>query len=254
MADRQLISDELLQLRYGNDPVMEKIRIAREQRERRSGQKPPKAGPFHNAQYGVDLKKIALQSGNLTPGQVGLTVDEKQDHLKLNDKQPGEQTMFEAKMVQEEKKNKGIPQQGRPINSKDKTKRKEKTFSPKTKAALLIWAKQAQDTIAEVINEQILQIYKKKNMRSLSHVEAKTAEDLRFSVLYNLEPFISLTSENIIGAVKDDNFSNVKDRYVSFMNNVRAELGRELTTEEIRDLQTNFYVNKIIYGEKNVNN
>ena len=48
LADRSLISDELLQTKFGLDPDMEKTRLNRELRERASERMVPKAGPWYN--------------------------------------------------------------------------------------------------------------------------------------------------------------------------------------------------------------
>ena len=83
LADRNLISDELLQYRFGHDPDMEKIRLNRENRERDSGSAVPKSGPWYDPQVGVSYKKIALQKGVLTPGQVGLKQDAQKREMRI---------------------------------------------------------------------------------------------------------------------------------------------------------------------------
>jgi hypothetical protein len=60
LADRNLISDELLQSRFGFDPDMEKSRLNRESRERKSDRMIQKSGPWHDPQFQNSLKKIAL--------------------------------------------------------------------------------------------------------------------------------------------------------------------------------------------------
>ena len=256
MADRQLISEELLQERFGNDHIMEKIRMLREQRERVGGQRQSKAGPYHEPQYGISLKKLALQNGEVTPGEVGLTQKAKHEHLRMYEKQEGEIPNAERQEKIAQQKggpvdtNKSrIPQQGRPKNSKDSKQRKKKEFKPKKKASLVIWAKDAQIHIANELNDLILKQYNKKNMRSLSSEEMLTSEDLRFSVLYALQPFFDLTTQTILAALKNNKqFNLIKPAYDEFVGEVRAEINRELTIDEIRALQVDFYVRRFIDG------
>ena len=77
LADRNLISDELLQSKFGIDPDMEKSRINRESRERKSNRMVQKAGPWSDPQFENTLKKIALQLGIVTPNRLRFREKEK---------------------------------------------------------------------------------------------------------------------------------------------------------------------------------
>ena len=104
LADRNIISNEFVQKRFGADPDLEKIRINREDKDRASNRMTKKLGPF--APLDDSLKKVALQLGIATPGQVGLS---------LNDKLQDEETFLELKNKFTPKKEvKGVPGQGRP--------------------------------------------------------------------------------------------------------------------------------------------
>src|SRR5690606_11461642 len=61
LADRNLISDELLQQRFKHDPEMEKIRLNRENKDRKGDYMVQKSGPFHSPEFDKELKKVALQ-------------------------------------------------------------------------------------------------------------------------------------------------------------------------------------------------
>ena len=74
-----LISEELLQTRFDMDPDMEKFRIDKETKAREKGKMAEKAGPFYNPQSDEALKKIALQSGQATPSEVGLELKPKKE-------------------------------------------------------------------------------------------------------------------------------------------------------------------------------
>jgi len=72
LADRNIISAETVVERFGEIPEIEKIRIRREERDRKSESMPQKAGPYHNPQHKNDLEKIALQKGEIEAEDVGV--------------------------------------------------------------------------------------------------------------------------------------------------------------------------------------
>lgn len=199
MADRNLISDELLQERFSNNPIMEKSRIAKEDKARKAQKRPKKGGPYFEA----------------------IT-------------QPGQEDPNAKKT--------GQPQQGRPKTVKDKTKRKTKTFRPKTKASLQLWALDAQHVISEIVNPVLLKSLKKKNMRSLSISEHRIAENIKFDVLFNLFPFVSLSKTNILEAFhnKKDNI-NPRTEYQDNKGIIATELNRVLTVDELKIIQATIY-------------
>jgi hypothetical protein len=212
MADRNLISDELLQERFGHSTKMENVRIDKENQAREEGNKTKKGSPFH---------EMILQ-----PGQA-----EKQSELRIK-----EQPAITSK---------GQPNQGRPQNSKDSKQRKKKTFKPKTKAALELWAITAQNVISEILNPKIIKSLEKKNMRSLSSKEYKLADNIKFNVLFNLEPFIDLTKKNILEAFYDkSNNSNVYTAYNIDKGIISKQLNRVLTVEELKNIQAKIYINQ----------
>jgi hypothetical protein len=255
LVDRGLISDELLQLRFGHDPELENIRLNREQRDRDNGRKIQKAGPFYDSQFGLSLKKVALQSGILTPGQVGLNPDAKIYDLTLYPRLKSEKNALElrqpAKPSITDNKS-GIPQQGRPKNSKDTTKRKTKRFSPKLKANLAVWLKDAQDYITEALNDYFLDITKKKNMRSLSALEVKKVDKIKFNVLFNLEPFSTLDYNNIYSTLDKPLNMHLYNTYSTWVYNIANDLDRSLTMDELKQIQIVLYSNIHIGDHDNV--
>lgn len=250
LADRNLISDELLQQRFGVDPEMEKIRLSRESQERESDQMVKKAGPWHDPQFDNQLRKIVLQTGQATPSQVG---------LELEEKKPGEKTSMEMKAdlapkptpntgVPPGKKpsddNKGEPEQGRPKNSKDKTQRQERTFKPQTGASLQIWAIQAQEKISEMLNPVFVDFFQKKNMRSLSSIEYNEVEEVKTKVLLSLEPFTVLDNELVMNKFNTIDSIDTKKRYASYIQHLgqlSQQLNRTPTIEEIKIAKAYFY-------------
>jgi hypothetical protein len=245
LADRNLVSDELLQKRFGFDPEMEKVRLNREQRERQSNRMIKKSGPWHDPQIENSLKKIALQSGAATPSQVGLSLDKKKN---------GEKTVLELRQSMMTKPPTGLakdspeslpgqPEQGRPRNSKDTQQRKEKTFKPRTGASLAIWAANAQEKIAEIINPIMLEFYDKKNVRSLSNEQTLELEQIKTKVLFDLKPFSQIDHESIKHSLHNLNNNNNKEyfTYQNYIKQISNDLNRQLTIDEQKQAKASFY-------------
>jgi hypothetical protein len=245
LADRNLISDELLQTKFGFDPDMEKTRLNRENRDRSSERMVPKAGPWHDPMFEEGLKKVALQIGLATPSQVG---------LELEKKKAGEKTVLEMKTVIPGIKSgsvkdspeslKGEPQQGRPKNSKDGQQRKQKQFSPQTGATIQLWAEAAQDTIADIVNPILLEFYNKKNMRSLSNSQYEEAEAIRTKILLSAQPNSSIEQESIdkiLSNINNNKIEGLYKYYQEFLHTMISSYSRELTVNELKQLKSYFY-------------
>ena len=247
LADRNLISDELLQRRFQNDPNMEKIRLNRERKDRETNRMVNKAGPFFDPEFESALRKIALQTGVVTPSELG---------VKLEPRKSGEKPALLMKQPvgvpgKSTPKKKGVPQSGRPKNSKDSKKRKTKTFKPvKSNESVgsvelhRIWATDAQEIISKTLNPGILIQYKKKNMRSLTATQTEQMELLKFGVLYHMEPLSVITTESIADALSCGGIDEVVyNQYEVTVNEVSDELDRALTVDELRQIQSLVYVN-----------
>jgi hypothetical protein len=247
LADRNLISEELIQTRFGFDPDMEDIRIAREEKARNTSRKVPKAGPFHDAEFQNSLKKILLQNGMGTPSEVG---------LELKPKKKGQKNLYElknqqplppkttTKLVKDSPESlPGVPGEGRPKMSKDKEKRKERTFKPRTGASLEVWAQDAQEKISEIINPIILEFYNKKNLRSLSSSEFKNLEYMKTQALFSLQPFINIDTNKIYSNIKNIN-RDTKQAILGYeysLKNISNDLDRPLTIDEQKLVKSTFY-------------
>jgi hypothetical protein len=242
LADRNVISDELLQTRFGFDPEMEKIRLNRETRERESNRMVQKAGPWYDPMFEESMKKVALQIGIATPSQVGLQLEKKKN---------GEKTVLEMRTppplsnVKDSPESlKGIPQQGRPKNSKDSSKRKDKKFSPQTGATIQLWADATQDTIAELVNPILLDFYSKKNMRSLSSEQYVEAEEVRTRILLSASPNQKIDSqyvEKILANINNKDTNLIYQYYLKFLNSMVSSYSRQLTVNELKQVKSYFY-------------
>lgn len=257
LADRNIISDELIQRIFGFDPDTEKSRLNRESRERDSERMVKKAGPWHDPEFENALKKISLQTGLVAPSQIGLTLDKKKS---------GDKNLLELKSEfapvspfgsspkgpapKLDSTPKGIPQQGRPKNSKDSQPRKTKEFSPQTGASLSLWALSAQEKISEILNPTLLEFYDKKNMRSLSSQQYDETEITKTKIFFNLEPFANITEDLVLNAfnnISDDKLAKNYAKYKTFIKDIYISINRELTAEELKFAKAYFY--ELVYFE-----
>jgi len=246
LADRNLISDELLQSKFGFDPDMERTRLNRESRDRKSDRMVKKSGPWHDPQFENSLKKISLQLGLTTPSQVGLD---------LAKKKPGEKTSLEMKLattpnpkptkLANDPSSESLPKEsgeGRPKLSKDTKKRKEREFSPRTGAKLLLWASSAQDEISDIINPIFLEFCQKKNLRTLSSQESQELENLKTNILLNLLPNSKIDNSIVSSVCEESNVPNpITTNYYNWIKALKYDMGRELSVEEIKQAKASYY-------------
>lgn len=245
LADRNLISDELLQTRFGFDPEMERSRLNRENRDRDSSRMIKKAGPWFDPEFENSLKKIALQTGLVAPSQIGLELDKKKS---------GEKALMELKVPPSgpvgnkvsQNTPSGIPEQGRPKLSQDQEKRKPRTFSPQTGAKLMLWASSAQDKISEIVNPILLEFFQKKNLRTLSNEEFQKLEDIKTNILLHIPMLSSINTDNIVNFISAQSHENLK-KYYLWLKALQSELGRELSVDEAKQAKASFY--SMVYNE-----
>jgi hypothetical protein len=240
LADRDMISNDTLLEFFGEDPEIELLKLRREQRMRKNQLMADKAGPWHAPEKFHEYAKAAVARGF-----VGIDVAEMalEDVDTPFDKQMEVQKQAKVQQAQ----NKGQPQQGRPKNSGDTKKRKQKVVKPQgsSKAedilAMSMWAKEAQARIAKILNPGILEYYHKSSQRELSNEEVQSAEQLKFSVLANLSPYSDVTSEIVQQVIAVQEHKVPQKLYDELFSHTRTSLGRELTIDEIRALHVSAY-------------
>jgi hypothetical protein len=226
---------------------MEKSRLNRENKERRGSRMVNKAGPWFDPQFDNSLKKIALQTGIVSPSQVGLELEKKKNseksamELKIP---PNPNNASPTKLANDSSESlPGEPQQGRPKNSKDSSTRKTKVFKPQT-GANIIWANKAQDKINEYINPIMLEFYGKKNLRSLTASESKELDSLKTKLLFSLEPNTKISQEYIVNKINDINSSEINTVYSSYCNWIKSlasQLQEDLSVDDIKHAKASFY-------------
>lgn len=266
LVDRDIISAETVQERFGEIPEIEKIRINREHRSRMDEKSPPKVSPYHNPQHKNDLEKIALTKDTLTPHELGLIPsDETGDHPLTNPKhRPKYDKAEEERKEKEERDHEfklkqksappgkptptGRPEDGRPKNSKDQGPRKQKRVLPKKVAAdefvdLYLWAMDAQKKVSDGVTPAILAFFEKKDIRSLTKGELEDLEHIKLCVLANMEPFVDITSKCLADSLKNNDglpkeFDVV---YHSLKKNYTNSRSGKLTIEQVRSVQASAY-------------
>jgi hypothetical protein len=246
LADRNLISDELLQTRFGFDPDMEKSRLNKENRDRKTARMVNKAGPWYDPVPENSLKKIALQTGVVAPSQVGLELDKKKGGEKsaLDMKQPSVPVPSTKLAKDSPESLPGVPGQGRPKNSKDSEQRKTKVFKPQTGAKLLLWASDAQDKISQIVNPILLEFYNKKNLRSLSNEETKELDLIKTKILFTLDPLSVVNENDTIQTLANLDKFNKHDKvsaYSIWLKELKSDLNKDLTVDEQKQAKASFY-------------
>lgn len=239
LADRNLISDEKLQSIFGYDADMEKARMNRESRERRSGRRVDKRSALSDTLDDA-LYKIALQKGFITPAQLGMELEAGTEK---------EKSPFDKQLeVQKQKGNTapigktGKQARGRPYNSKDTTKRKQKAFKPKIKASLAIWATDAQNKITDIVKPEFLNLVGKSNLRQLTEQEAIHYEKIMCDLLFATNPFDTVDT-GYITKLLTANIKNMYSEFITYVRGVELEMNRHLSLEERRRAQLFMYCN-----------
>jgi len=167
LADRNIISDEMVIERFKGSPEIERARLKKETEDRESGDLPTKASPFHNANFDMDMEKLDKQ-------------------IKSTEK------ISKEKMVQ-----KPAGPNGRPIKKKDTAPRKQRVAKPRTSATIK-WVNNTWDRVSELINAAFLNEVGKKHLRQLSKAEIKDLEYIKIDTICGLEPLSVVEDKDII--------------------------------------------------------
>ena len=201
-----------------------------------------KVSPYHAVDKDYGLEKIALQTGVVSPSQVGVKLKDKDgDQSALELRRPKETT---PSPPTDQEDNPGEP--GRPKNSKDSQPRKQKEFKPKVKASIELWAKDAQSKISKILNPGILKQFDKKNMRSLTAEEYNQAEQIKFAVLYSLDYLQPIDDASVRAILTEKLPNGVIQKCEKWISNAKTDIKRKLSIEEIRSIRASFYAEDYI--------
>tara|TARA_B100000029_G_scaffold311718_1_gene304277 strand:+ start:4696 stop:6942 length:2247 start_codon:yes stop_codon:yes gene_type:complete len=273
LVDRDLISAETVQSRFGEVPEIEKIRIKREVKDRDNENMPQKSGPYHNPQHRNDLEKIALTKDLIDPQDLGLVPsedtgshpftkpDDRRDTVNIEEKKEEKQDkQDERDMKKMEKKRDsqppqgkdfepvGRPEDGRPKNAKDKQKRKQKRVLPRNAASdftnLFLWANDTQKQIAEIVQPALLAHYDKKNVRSLTKSQMDELEYIKFCLLCDVSPYMEVDVDMIQQLLEQSaslKCSELLDARKEIIAEFSTQNSRQPTVEEMRNIQSSAY-------------
>ena len=242
LVDRDMISVDSLVDVFGFDPDIEKFKVNREARTR-GVSAPDKASPYHNPQPEHELKKIALNNGIVTPGELGVDLKEKEE---------GDQTMLEINQENNEKNakveiaNKPKGDAGRPMNKKDEGPRKKKTVKPRSVGFLtdLIMCQDAYDKLGKMVGPGYVKSVGKENLRQLTKEEYLNMERMKFHCLAHLnskrgQDFNQLDFDLTPASVKralglgdHPKYSEAK----SLMNQFEEQKGKALSIEDTKEI------------------
>ena len=231
LVDRDLISADSVRSVFGFDPDIEQFKINRESRSR-GVSTPYKSSPYHNPQPDHDLKKTALNTGLVSPSEVGLDLD---------DKKEGEESLLEINQKNSEinkkaeiaNKPKGDP--GRPFNAKDGGQRKKKAVRPRSIGFItdMLEYQEAYDSVSKIVNPAFMKSVGKNNKRQLTKQESADLERLKFHCLAHIGKDVSEeTVKDGLGRGDHPKYAEAKQLMVDF-NDVN---GREPTADERKDI------------------
>ena len=273
LVDRDIISAETVIERFGEIPEIERIRIRREDKSRQGESMPQKASPYHNPQHRNDLEKIALTKDMIAPEDMGIVpcddcgdhplttpkdrrsdeqIEEKKEELK--DKQDErDENKFDRQQDRQAEQQKqfapeGRPEDGRPKMARDKQKRKQKEVQPRKEVKsdfinLMLWAGEAQKTIADIVHPALLNHYNKKNLRGLTKSEMSELEYIKLCILCDLEPYIDIDA-NIINQILKKQVEanpNVLAIATGLIKDFIEESERQPTIDEKRQIYASAY-------------
>ena len=108
---------------------------------------------------------------------------------------------------------------------------------------MTLWATEAQRVISDILNPALLDHYGKKNLRGLTKEETIQLEDVKLSVLANLEPYSSITPE-VVRHILDEK-SGVYADMRSFINSLIKDFTdlnkKSPNLEESRQIRASSY-------------
>ena len=197
LADRDIISNETLLERFREMPNIEKVRVRREEKDRRNDVIPDKASPYHKPQHRDEIAKIALNKDILSNDyleNMGLPTGD--------DKVEDEPSVDSISGPEENQNEQQLP--GRPMLSRDSEPRKQKRVLPRSgePTTAMLWAIEAQNKIADIVNPIALEHFEKSNVRSLTKAEVSQLNHLKTLVFANLK-LNSDINENMVKSIID---------------------------------------------------
>jgi hypothetical protein len=156
------------------------------------------------------------------------------------------QALIKKTNIQLQNQKKGVPGQGRPKNSRDTSPRKTRTPKISSKGtdmfSIQLWAKEAQEVIAEYCNGVYLKDSGKKTLRSLSTKQSDELENYKFKSLCNVQPFASnaMIMEILTNgpSLPNDDAHNICEDLIT---DYTGRVGVSPPIDKLRDMQASAY-------------
>jgi hypothetical protein len=232
MMDRGIISPETVVERFGEIPEIEVSRLKKDKKLRNRKIMPSRSGPFADPEQ--KLLELAFQSGAIKNEDVGL---------------PPAPPGFSMQP-------KGQPGQGRPLNSKDKTKRKTKVVKPRGAANIatadfidnLFEAEKLQKKISDYFNDIYLGMLNKKTLRELTDEESKTLEEAKFFIMLNSGGVDIISEDVLLRMLKPINPFD-SSTYNKLLDGFIKRFNEEPDTNARKKLQAMTYAIKMVKEE-----
>lgn len=247
LADRNIISDEWLQVKFGANPMIETNRLNREHRARLNKQRVPKGGPYtEQIEWERTTKKGLVDQGILEPTELNLDLED-EDNLKELDDIPNlkDGNSETGAPPDQEGGGQSPPSDGsgggRPAGSKDTKPRKKRSVQPVSQANK-IWAAQAQKKISKILNPHYADHFGVASIREIKGGDFAYIEQSKFNTLLNLKPGCELTEEAILEAASVLSTDNAVKwvEYNQAMVEVELQIERKLKIEERQEIQREF--------------
>jgi hypothetical protein len=203
LADRDIISHETLLERFRELPSIERVRVRREEKDRRDDVMPDKASPYHRPQHRDEIAKIALNKDLLSNEyleDMGLPTSDNSSGPSSN---PSQSPISNTN-------NKEVKTPGRPLLSGDKTKRKSKRVLPRGETTAILWGVEAQDKISAILTPIALKHFNKTNVRSLTKSELSELNKLKVAVFANLKTFSDVDEKSVKSLLDSANPKKIK--------------------------------------------
>ena len=261
LADRDVISVSTLLERFQEDPDIEKLRMKKENELREKGLLPAKTSAWHDPEKLHRYILASIPRGYMDPRHAGVEFSEiDEEQLELDLQTPFEVQLEQGKPIvgndagpdQSYKKVGRKPNTGRPKGVKDSQPR-NRTEKPRTGrtavshvpefVTLAMWAKDAQQQIAEIVTPGILERFDKTSQRQLSAGEVAQVERTKFAILTKIGPYTPITVDLIQGITEGGvNLDKPHgDLYDGLVNELVSRYRRQPTIAEVRMLQATTY-------------
>lgn len=241
LADRNLLSDEEVRRLFNSIPDIERFRVRKENRRKDKKIDPPKMSPYTNGGTAeADYRKIALQKDLLLPKD--LDIKSSANPIQTIKNRNAKPTPTIGGL--QSKAPKGAASPGRPKNAKDQGIRKKRVVKPRSNLAF-IWAKKTHTDISNLLLNEALKAFDKKNARQLSTAQVEDLEQKRLSIICNVEYGQKVTKDLVESGVSHI----VSDEDLTLYNQMLGEFttlyGKSPNTEELKDIQISFMVERL---------